>query len=137
MFSCADLIKLLNVTTSIKTKLSIVNTVSPRLSDPKTGLERLTNLFRYAEEKAIVEEAVKSRIQTLTGAAFSRSGMLTSVASGRGIGRGRGAGRGTGHRPSLEGSGLASASEFVSTSTASAAAEETSDESVSKKPFSS
>jgi hypothetical protein len=137
LFTCADLIKLLHVTTSIKTKLSIVSTVCPRLSDPKAGFEQLTNLFRYAEEKEIVEEAVKSRIQTLTGAAFSRSGMLTTAVSGRGIGRGRGAGRGTGHRPSLEGSSLASTAEYVSSSTASAAAEVTSDEAVNKKPFSS
>ncbi len=138
MFTCADLIRLLNVTTSIKTKIAIVNGIAPRLSDPKAGLEQVTNLFRFAEEKSIVEDAFKSRIQTLTGAAFSRGGML-SPAGGRGAGRGKGAGRGFGHRPSLESSGLSAAAESASSSSPSAAAEEdtSAEDSISKKPFSS
>lgn len=137
MFTCTDLIRLLNVTTSIKTKLAIVNGIAPRLSDPKAGLEQVTNLFRFAEEKSIVEDAFKSRIQTLTGAAFSRGGML-SPGGGRGAGRGKGAGRGFGHRPSLESSGLTAAAESASSVSPSAAEEDTAaDDSVSKKPFSS
>lgn len=131
MFTCADLIRLLNVTTSIKTKLAMITGTAPRVSDPKAGLEQVTSLFRYAEDKDVVEEAFKTRIQAVTGATFARGGGM--LAAGRGGGRGRGAGRGGSQRPSLESSEMsASASSAVA-----ASLEEDEDIAVSRKPFSS
>jgi hypothetical protein len=130
MFTCADLIRLLNVTTSIKTKLAMITGTAPRVSDPKAGLEQVTSLFRYAEDKDVVEEAFKTRIQAVTGATFARGG---GMLAGRGGGRGRGAGRGGSQRPSLESSEMsASASSAVA-----ASLEEDQDIAVSRKPFSS
>lgn len=133
MFTCADLVRVLNVTTSVKTKLAIVNAIAPRLSDPKVGMEQLVNLFRYAEEKTVVEEAVKTRIQALAGAAFTRGGGM--LATGRGGGRGRGTGRGS-QRPSLD-SSVPIALSSSETATTVVPEEDGKIDTISRKPFSS
>lgn len=109
LFCSDDLLKLIQVTTSIKTKLAIINLIAPRLTDPRVKMEHMIGLFRYADEKTSVEEALKARITTLNGSAFrTNSSPLPTpaapTAGGRGgpaAGRGRGgAGRGDAFRPS-------------------------------------
>jgi hypothetical protein len=94
LFTSDDLSKLIEVTTSIRTKISIMGQVGPRLVDPKSKTAYFTGLFRYAEEKCTVEEILKAREKTLASAVFANN---VRTQSGRGFaGRGGGpaAGRG-------------------------------------------
>jgi hypothetical protein len=60
LFASADLIKILDITPSVKTRLSIIREVGSRLIDPKAKGEYLLGLFRFSEEKQIVEEILTS-----------------------------------------------------------------------------
>lgn len=105
MFTSDALARIVEVTTSLKTRLAIILSVAPRLTDPRSRLEHFTGLFRFVEEKAQVEEAFKLRIQAINGSLFRKtdSASVLSPGGGRG-GRGRGpgsllsAGRGRGGR---------------------------------------
>lgn len=85
--------------------------LGPRLTDPKSKLEYFTGLFRYVEEKAIVEEVLKHRAHILATSIFTKASMSPSHNTLSGIGSpggrtgtllggrgGRGAG-GRGHPP--------------------------------------
>lgn len=94
LFSSDALAKIVESTTSVKTKLNIIVTLSYRLTDPRSKMEYFVNLFRFSEEKSQVEDAFKFRIQALNGSLFKRevnTSSLLSPKGGRG-GRGRGAG---------------------------------------------
>jgi hypothetical protein len=95
LFSSDGLALLLETTTSIRTKIAIIQMVGPRLIDPKAKISYFTGLFRYTEEKSIVEEVLKARAQVLATSMFSRKEGIKSFA-GRGPGRGNplAAGRG-------------------------------------------
>jgi hypothetical protein len=94
---------MLEITTSIKTKIQMIVQIGPRLSDPRAKTQQFLDLFRYSEEKNQVEEILKARNQAILSSQFSaasggagrggagRGGLL----GGRGGGRG-GAGRGSG-----------------------------------------
>lgn len=86
LFSSDNLIKLLEVTTSLKTKIAIIGLIGPRLMDPKAKIAYFTGLFRFVEDKNTVEEILKTRAQTINSSVFSRSENLKG-AGGRGIGR--------------------------------------------------
>jgi hypothetical protein len=92
LFTSEALLKLLEVTTSVKTKITMIAMLGPRLVDPKSKMTTFLDIFRYAEEKARVEEILKARASTLSSAVFKQT---TAIAPGAGRGRG-GAGRGTG-----------------------------------------
>jgi hypothetical protein len=90
LFTSADLLQILDVTTSVKTRIAIIGMLGPRITDPRVGMDNVLSLFRFAEEKSQVEEVFKSRMQVLNGSMFTRASSLSSP----GIGGGRCAGRG-------------------------------------------
>lgn len=95
LFNSAGLLKILNVTTSVKTRLAIIASIGPRLTDPKAKTAELVGLFRYSEEKQKVEEILKARASTLSASAFTRGGLaLGRRASTRPMSTGGGRGRG-------------------------------------------
>jgi hypothetical protein len=103
LFSSDDLAKMVEVTTSIRTKIAIIGQVGPRLVDPKAKPAYFAGLFRYAEEKSQVEEILKARTQVLASTMFSKTDGIKNMSgrhlhpAGRGSpGRGAGAGRGGG-----------------------------------------
>ena len=85
--------RLIDVTPSYRTKLSIVIAISPRLLDPKVKLDKIKGAFRYSEEQCIVEDALKHRSQSMTMNIFKKVDTVSSPLAGRG---GRGGGRGRG-----------------------------------------
>lgn len=98
LFTSDNLIKLLEVTTSLKTKIAIIGLIGPRLLDPKAKTAYFTGLFRFVEDKNAVEEIFKARAQTIQSTAFSRSDTLNRGGRGGG-GPAATAGRGpTTHR---------------------------------------
>lgn len=65
--------------------------IAPRLSDPRSKMSVFTDMFRFSEEKAQIEDAFKVRIQAMNGSLFKKeSSSILSSPAGRG-GRGRGA----------------------------------------------
>ena len=72
LFSSDDLIALVSITESVKTKISIISIIGPRLTDPKSKPDRITALFRYSEEKEKV---------TFTFTPFSHSVSFSSLYS--------------------------------------------------------
>jgi hypothetical protein len=103
LFNSEDLAKMVEVTTSIRTKIAIIGHVGPRLVDPKAKPAYFAGLFRYAEEKSQVEEILKARTQVLASTMFSKTEGIKNMSArhihpaGRGSpGRGAGAGRGGG-----------------------------------------
>lgn len=104
LFSSDDLAQLIEVTPSIRTKLSIFSSIGPRLIDPHARLAYFTGLFRFSEEKAIVEEILRDRAQTLSASLFAKiepnSPSFRAIA-GRGLYAGRGGRRGRGERDAI------------------------------------
>ena len=102
LFTSKNLIELLNITPSVKTRIQFVKEVGPRLIDPKSLSVTIIDMFRYSEEKRKVEMVLKSRAQVLAkqvaysqGVAGNSNGNC-GVVGGRGRGAGRGGGRGRG-----------------------------------------
>ena len=60
MFTCSQLLQIMNTTPSKKTKLAFVDILAPRLTNPKDSSEIL-NQFPYASEKAQVKELLAAR----------------------------------------------------------------------------
>lgn len=87
LFTSENLLRLIDVTTSIRTQLTIISMIGPRLVDPRAKTSELLNLFRFAEEKAKVEEVLKARATALAVTIFKNSPATTPV-GGRGAGRG-------------------------------------------------
>lgn len=113
LFSSEQLLKMLEITTSIKTKIAMIAQIGPRLVDPKAKTQQFLDIFRYADEKNQVEEILKARSQAIVSSQFS-----TASTAGRG-GGGRGgllAGRGGGGRGGAgRGAGLGAATAPVAT----------------------
>jgi hypothetical protein len=63
----------------------------PRVIDPKVSVDTVTNMFRFADEKAQVEELFKERIQIVNASLFKkttdRGNILSTGKAGRGSGR--------------------------------------------------
>lgn len=86
--------------TSVNTKLALVSAIGPRLTDPKSKTSEIVGMFRFADEKAKVEEVLKVRATAMAGSAFMSSDATAPRAGVNSLTRG-GAGRGTGiRRPS-------------------------------------
>lgn len=98
LFSSDNLIELMQITESVKTRLAIIQSVGPRLSDPKAKSEIIIGLFRYADEKKVAEDVLKARAQSLVGTSTYSpppSGVNVMMNSGgRGIAHGGRGGRG-------------------------------------------
>lgn len=67
-----QLADILTVTPSVRTRVKLIGLVAPRLTDPKERADYFLSLFRYAEEKAQVEEFLKARATALHATAFVR-----------------------------------------------------------------
>lgn len=107
LFTSECLSQIVDITTSVKTKIAIITMLGPRLTDPKAKLDYFTGLFRFVEEKSVVEEVLKHRAHILATSIFTKASMspshhnLNSIGSpgGRtGILLGGRGGRGTGGR---------------------------------------
>lgn len=95
IFDSISLIKLLDSTSSLKTKLKIVSMISPRLIDPNSKTEEILSLFRFSEDKKYVENALKDRAKNMNVSQFTKpSSVKSSILSGRGRGSGSIRGRG-------------------------------------------
>jgi hypothetical protein len=94
-FECDDLLILMGCTTSVKTKLAMVTAIAPRLMDPKSKMDLIINSFRFAEEKEIAGDALRSRITVLTGSIFKKN-LMNNARGGRGGATLATAGRGAG-----------------------------------------
>lgn len=109
LFSSDHLSKILEVTTSVRTKINMIASIGPRLTDPKAKTAYFLGLFRFAEEKSQVEEILKARTQTMNSSIFSKGSELRGAgrggrgAGGRGVQRGSitAAGRGSGSNASI------------------------------------
>jgi len=99
LFSSAVLLKLLESTSSSKTKISIISLISPRLVDPQDMLDQFLSIFRFVEEKNQVEECLRRRMQNLKGSIF-----IKKVSSLSRFGRSKG-GRGSMHSPGQKSTG--------------------------------
>jgi hypothetical protein len=97
LFASDDLLEVVEVTTSVKTKLAIISHIGPRLTDPNGRKDALIGLFRFSEEKSKVEEILKERANRLNASAFNQTGAVRIGMPAAGRGRG-GAGRGGGGR---------------------------------------
>lgn len=94
-FECDDLLILMGCTTSVRTKLAMVIAIAPRLIDPKSKMDLIVASFRFAEEKETAEDAIKARIQVLTGSIFKKK-LMNNARGGRGSASLAGGGRGSG-----------------------------------------
>jgi hypothetical protein len=57
-----DLLQILEVTESINTKLSIIASLGPRVTDPKAKASKILNIFRYSEQKEKVTDGHSSPV---------------------------------------------------------------------------
>eukprot|EP01035_Chromulina_nebulosa_P028545 gene28545-37699_t len=73
LFLSIHLVELLETTPSLKTKITIIKMIAPRLMDPRAKSEYFIGLFRFSEQKDIVKAALKSRMHTINSAIFSRT----------------------------------------------------------------
>lgn len=99
LFTSADLIAILDCVTSLKTKLVIIESLAPRLTDPKKNQTELIEMFRFVTDREKVESILKARAQQLGSGMFRRTDSAgTSAASppvkGASPGARPGAGRG-------------------------------------------
>jgi hypothetical protein len=112
--------KIIMTTTSIRTKLAMIDMIGPRLTDPKAKMEEFLGLFRYADEKSKVEDVLKARSATLMSSVFratpaSRNNSVTGPRQGKGRG-GLGMGRRSRRMNSTDSSGSYDFSEEASRS---------------------
>lgn len=128
-FNSNQLYKIVELISSVKTKIKIISLISLKLIDPKSKYNEFISLFRYSEDKEVVEKALKSRIFVLNSSFYSnvalennndqtlsltksshsqsaRVGASSALNAGRG-GRGLAGGRGglAGGRGSMAGRG--------------------------------
>lgn len=73
----------------------MVTAIAPRLIDPKSKSDLIINSFRFSEEKEIASDAIKARIQVLTGSLFKKQ-LMNNARGGRGNAALSTAGRGSG-----------------------------------------
>ena len=73
MFSTSQLISILKPVSSVKTRITLVGEIGPRLIDPKEHADELLSLFRFADEKEKIEEVLKARQTTLSSSHYVKS----------------------------------------------------------------
>jgi hypothetical protein len=95
LFTSANLLKMLDVTPSVKTRLSMISAIGPRLIDPTAKAKELRELFRFSNDQDHVMSVLKQREKIQAASRFSKSigkpGPGTSLGGRGGVG-GRGAG---------------------------------------------
>ena len=65
LFTSLQLMVMIDITLSVKTRLAFIEKLGPRLTDPKSKASQFVGLFRYSEEKERVEGILKSRTQVV------------------------------------------------------------------------
>jgi hypothetical protein len=76
LFSSSQLIQLLDCIPSKQTQVSIIETIGPRLIDPKKYSNEIINRFRFAEEKEIVQSILKARAVTQNSNIYGAKKMI-------------------------------------------------------------
>lgn len=89
LFTSANMLRLLQITESIKTKIRIIEQIGPRLVDPASKSGEVLGLFRFAEDKHRVEEILKARTGALNSSVYRKGDSGNVMARGKG-GRGGG-----------------------------------------------
>lgn len=97
-FVSTDLAQIVETTSSIRTKISMIEMIAPKLVDPVEMKEHFVNIFKFSEEKERVEKALKGRLTSIQNAVFlNRSNSVRRNSSTFTRGRG-GRGSSTGMR---------------------------------------
>jgi hypothetical protein len=65
LFTSAQLMALMDLTLSVKTRIAMIQHVGPRLIDPRAKATQFVGMFRYSEEKEKVESVLKARTQAV------------------------------------------------------------------------
>jgi hypothetical protein len=104
LFSSDDLIQLVEITPSLKTRIEMISMIGPRLTDPTAKVAVFTGMFRYTEDKNIVEEVLKARTHAINASKFTNRAGTNALRPGGGRG---GAGRGVKMASALAGRGAA------------------------------
>eukprot|EP01035_Chromulina_nebulosa_P020474 gene20474-26564_t len=69
----------MNITLSVKTRLSILALLGPRLVDPTAKLHEFIDSFRFSEEKERVESILKKRSSIIGSAIYKKSQVRSSL----------------------------------------------------------
>ena len=75
LFSSSQLAEILDITPSVKTRLSMIQIIGPRLTDPRSKVDHFLGLFRFSEEKEKVQEVLKARTHVLSSNLFKQRGL--------------------------------------------------------------
>ena len=75
LFTSQNLKDLTEITPSVKTRLSMIALIGPRLLDPRAKIDYFLGLFRFSEEKEKVQEILKTRTHVLASSLFRQSGL--------------------------------------------------------------
>ena len=75
LFTSQNLKDLTEITPSVKTRLSMISLIGPRLLDPRAKVDYFIGLFRFSEEKEKVQEILKTRTHVLASSLFRQSGL--------------------------------------------------------------
>ena len=70
LFTSLQLEEIVRTTPSLKTRLSMIALLGPRLIDPNGRITVFTDMFRFADDKRAVEEVLKSRANMLSRSQF-------------------------------------------------------------------
>ncbi len=70
LFTSLQLEEIVCTTASLKTRLSMIALLGPRLIDPNGRITVFTDMFRFADDKRAVEEVLKSRANMLSRSQF-------------------------------------------------------------------
>ena len=73
LFCSKDLRALIELTESSKTKMAMIQIIATRLTDPLEAKEELNNIFKYAEDKEKVADAMRQRHRSLHNSQFTTS----------------------------------------------------------------
>lgn len=74
LFTSSNLEKIVNITVSLKTRMSMIGLIGPRLTDPNAKITIFTDMYRFSEDKKSVEDILKTRTNTLNASQFKRYG---------------------------------------------------------------
>ena len=76
LFTSSNLEKIVTITVSLKTRMSMIGLIGPRLTDPNSKITIFTDMFRFSEDKKSVEDILKARTNTLNASQFKRYTIL-------------------------------------------------------------
>jgi len=85
LFSSSHLAEFLEITPSVKTRLSMILMLGPRLTDPRAKVDYFLDLFRFSEEKEKVQGVLKARTTVLKSSSFRQSGLNLQPIGGYGV----------------------------------------------------